>query len=132
MTTRTPSAPGQTLRLVSGGDPGDVVGVEREALALDLDLAAAAQDQEDLLLAVVGVVVLGVVLVAGGQVDHRHPERLDPELGPGPLEGAPGRPPPSRRSSSPRSSLICSSSVWFPPCRRILGDLHERSCFFVP
>ena len=47
-----PSSPGQTLRLTPGADPGDVVGVEREALALDLDLAAAAQGHEDLLLAV--------------------------------------------------------------------------------
>ena len=32
------------------------------------------------------MVVLGVVLEVGGQVDDRHSERLDPELGPGPLE----------------------------------------------
>ena len=54
------------LALGSRADPGDVVGVEREALAVDLDLAAAAQGQVDLLLAVLVVVVFGVVLVVGG------------------------------------------------------------------
>ena len=62
--------------------------VERKALARDLDLAAAAQGEEDLLLAVFGVVVLGVALVARWQVDDLHAEGLDPELGPGALEGA--------------------------------------------
>ena len=57
-----PSGPGQTLRMVPAETLGDMVGVEREALAGDLDLATAAQRHEDLLLAVFGVVVLGVVL----------------------------------------------------------------------
>ena len=76
------------LALDAGADAGDVVGVEREALAFDLDLAAAAQRQVDLLLAVLAVVVLGVAVEVGRQVDHLHAERLDPELGPGALEGA--------------------------------------------
>ena len=60
---RMPSVARPDLALDPGADPGDVVGVEREALALDLDLAAAAQGQVDLLLAVLAVVVLGVALV---------------------------------------------------------------------
>jgi len=73
----------------AGTDPGDVVGVEWEALSLDLDLAAAAEGHVDLLLAVLLVVVHGVVVVVGRHVDDLHPERFDPELGPGPLEGSP-------------------------------------------
>ena len=65
-----------------------MVAVEREALAVDLDLAAAAQGDEDLLLAVLGVVVLGIALVVRRHVDDLHAEGLDPELGAGPLEGA--------------------------------------------
>ncbi len=63
-------------------------GVEREALAGDLDLASPAEREEDLLLAVFGVVVLGVALVARRQIDDLHAERLDAQLSPGAFEGA--------------------------------------------
>jgi hypothetical protein len=76
------------LALGLRADPDDVVGVEREALPLDLDLAAAADHQEDLLLVVVRVVVFGVVLVVGRHVDDLHAEGLHSEFGAGALEGA--------------------------------------------
>ena len=79
---------GPDLALGAGRDAGDVVAVEREALAFDLDLAAAAQGDEDLLLAVLGVVVFGIALVVRRHVDDLHAEGLDPELGARPLEGA--------------------------------------------
>ena len=85
---RMPLSPGQTLRLVRDATRAMWSLVEREALAVDLDLAAAAQGDEDLLLAVLGVVVLGVALVVRRHVDDLHAEGLDPELGAGPLEGA--------------------------------------------
>src|SRR5260221_1211304 len=69
-------------------DPGDVVGVEREALLLDLDLTATTEGHVDLLLTVLLVVVHWVIVVVGWHVDDLHAERFDPELGPGPLEGA--------------------------------------------
>ena len=78
-----------------------------------------------------GVVVLGVVLVVRRQVDHLHAERLDAELGPGALEGAPEDAPPSRRSSSPRSRLIAPPRLVPVWAAAHPSDLHERSCFFV-
>ena len=45
--------PRPDLPLHIRADPSDVVGVEREALAGDLELAAAAQRDEDLFLVVV-------------------------------------------------------------------------------
>src|SRR6202012_3028834 len=83
-----PVGPRPDLALRRRSDPGDVIGVERHPLAVDLELTAAFEGQEDLLLVIVGVVVAGVAAEGWRQVDHLHAERLDAELGPGPLEGA--------------------------------------------
>ena len=56
-------------------DVDEDVSVEREALALDVDLAAAAHDGVDLFLPVLGMVVLGIAVGVRRQVDHLHPER---------------------------------------------------------
>src|SRR5215218_146717 len=115
------------LALGAGGDAGHVVRVEREALAVDLDLAAPLDRQEDLLLAVFGVVVLVVVLEIRGQVDHLQPERLDPEFGSRPFES----------SAIDRLHLVDSlhrvlAHRRLPFCRRPPGGSNERSCFFIP
>src|ERR1039457_4891697 len=71
-----------------GGDANDPLGVYWHALAVDLELAGAAQDDVDLLLAVVGVVVFWVVLGAGRHVEHLKPERLHAQLRTRSPEGA--------------------------------------------
>ena len=111
-----------------------MVGVEREALALDLDLAAAAQGHVDLLLAVLLVVVLGVVLVVGRHVDDLHAERFDAELGPGALEAAAEdglHLVDSLHRVSAHVSSVKLGLALSGPGGAILVDLHERSCFSV-
>ncbi|HEU4701171.1 MAG TPA: hypothetical protein VFS37_01720 [Conexibacter sp.] len=71
---------GEDLAVDARGDAHGVVGVERMPLAGDLDLAAAAQCQEHLLLPVSRVVVRRVVLEVRRHVDDRHPERRHAEL----------------------------------------------------
>src|ERR1700749_4914483 len=77
---------GPDLALGAGGDPDQALGVEREALPLDLDLAAAAKRHEDLLLAVFCMVVLRVAVEVRGHVDHLQAEGLHPQLRSRPLE----------------------------------------------
>ena len=64
------------------------VGRELQALAFDLDRARAAHHRVDLLLAVLRVVVLGVVVVVGGQVHDLHAEGGDAQFGAGLLQAA--------------------------------------------
>src|SRR5215218_3837785 len=116
------------LALGAGSDAGHMVGVEREALAVDLDLAAPLDRQEDLLLAVFGVVVLGVVLEVWGQIDHLQPERLDSQLGARPFEGAEvdrlHLVDPLHRVLAHCASSLCGHG-------RSVGSA-ERSCFSAP
>src|SRR5262249_39149308 len=115
----------------TGADPGDVIGVERMALAVYLQLAAAAQRHVDLLLAVFAVIVLGVALEIGRHVDDLHAEGFDPQLGARTLER------PSidglqlvdllHRVVAHRGPSLGPASV----DAAILFDSHERSCFSV-
>ncbi len=76
------------LPLWIGSDANHRLGVDRMALAVDLDLARATEHDEDLLLSVCSVVVLRVLGCVGGHVDDLHSEGLDAELRPRALEGA--------------------------------------------
>src|SRR3954454_21745226 len=83
---------GDDLALDRGTDADDVIGVERETLAVGLQRARAAQGDVYLLLAKLlgtlgehrasqtlgGVVVLGVFVGAGAELDNRDANRPDP------------------------------------------------------
>ena len=76
------------MRLAPAPTRTSMSGVELHALAFDLDPAGAREHDEDLLLAALGVVVLGVVAVVRRQLDHLHAERGHAELGAGLDEAA--------------------------------------------
>src|SRR2546423_8962340 len=67
-------------------NPDDGLRIQRDALPINLDLAAAAHDRVDLLLTALGVVVLRKLLEVRRQVHYLHAERLDAELRTSPLE----------------------------------------------
>ena len=69
------------LALGSRADPGDVLGVEWHPLALDLQLAAPLRARKTSSWSSWQWSWVGIGVEGGGQVDHLHPERLDPELG---------------------------------------------------
>src|SRR2546430_2962980 len=67
-------------------NPDDRLRIQRDALPIYLDRAAAAHHRVDLLLTALGVIVLRKPLEVRRKVHHLHPERLDPELRARPLE----------------------------------------------
>ena len=85
---RMPSSPGQTLR-VTPGPTRATWSASSGKRSPSISISPPPREGHvDLLLAVLLVVVHGVVVVVGRHVDDLHAERFDPELGPGPLEGA--------------------------------------------
>src|SRR5207248_5168627 len=69
------------LAFGAGAHAHEGLTVELHALAFDVDPARACDRDEYLLLPAVGMIVLGIVAVIGGQLDRLYPERAHAELG---------------------------------------------------